>query len=81
MIKQFLLNPDGSIPEFCNVQLLAENNIPLVLPRPRGIAKEGYVMKESDPIFDNDLQMHIQAWIETPLPIEDAANIEQPQEF
>lgn len=64
MIKQFLLNPDGSIPEFCNVQLLAENNIPLVLPRPRGIAREGYVIQESEPIFDEELQQYVQNWVE-----------------
>jgi hypothetical protein len=34
MIKQFLLNPDGSIPETVNLPLLEQNGIKLVLPTP-----------------------------------------------
>lgn len=34
MPKQFLLNPDGSIPANVNVQALEAAGIPLVLPTP-----------------------------------------------
>jgi hypothetical protein len=34
MIKQFLLNPDGSIPENVNIELLKQQGIPLVIPTP-----------------------------------------------
>jgi hypothetical protein len=34
MIKQFLLNPDGSIPQTVNLPLLEQNGIKLVLPTP-----------------------------------------------
>lgn len=34
MPKQFLLNPDGSIPANVNVELLQAEGIPLVLPTP-----------------------------------------------
>lgn len=34
MPKQFLLNPDGSIPTNANIELLQAEGIPLVLPTP-----------------------------------------------
>lgn len=48
MPKQFLLNPDGSIPANVNVQVLQEAGIPLVLPTP--IPREpGMIAVEQEP--------------------------------
>lgn len=51
MPKQFLLNPDGSIPENTNVELLQLNNIPLVVPSlmPR---ESGMIAVEQEPQQD-----------------------------
>lgn len=48
MPKQFLLNPDGSVPENANVELLTSLGIPLVLPTtvPR---EPGMVAVEQEP--------------------------------
>ena len=53
MPKQFLLNPDGSIPANVNVELLQAEGIPLVLPTemPR---QAGMIAVEQDPQQDAD---------------------------
>lgn len=48
MPKQFLLNPDGSIPANVNVQALEEAGIPLVLPTPMP-RQGGMVAVEQEP--------------------------------
>lgn len=48
MPKQFLLNPDGSIPDSVNVQALQEAGIPLVMPTPMP-RESGMVAVEQEP--------------------------------
>ena len=48
MPKQFLLNPDGSLPANVNVQALEEAGIPLVLPTPMP-RQGGMVAVEQEP--------------------------------
>ena len=53
MPKQFLLNPDGSIPVNTNIELLQAGGIPLVLPTP--MPKEpGMVAVEQEPEKDSE---------------------------
>lgn len=48
MPRQFLLNPDGSLPAGANVDALAAEGIPLVLPTP--VPREpGMVAVEQEP--------------------------------
>lgn len=66
MPKQFLLNPDGSLPENVNLQLLQEAGIPLVLPTP--IPREpGMVAVEQEPQQDDDGTWR-QVWALEPAP-------------
>lgn len=51
MPRQFLLNPDGSIPANVNVQALEAAGIPLVLPTPMP-RQGGMVAVEQEPIKD-----------------------------
>lgn len=51
MPKQFLLNPDGSIPANANVELLQADGIPLVLPTPMP-REHGMVAVEQEPHQD-----------------------------
>jgi hypothetical protein len=48
MIKQFLLNPDGSIPQGVNLPLLEQNGIKLVLPTPMP-REHGKIAVEQEP--------------------------------
>lgn len=48
MPKQFLLNPDGSVPVNVDVQALQDAGIPLVLPTPMPRAS-GMVAVEQEP--------------------------------
>ena len=48
MPKQFLLNPDGSIPANVNVQALEDAGIPLVMPTPMP-RESGMVAVEQEP--------------------------------
>lgn len=48
MPKQFLLNPDGSIPSNANVELLESLGIPLVMPTPMP-RESGMVAVEKEP--------------------------------
>lgn len=65
MIKQFLLNPDGSIPENANIELLKQQRIPLVIPTPVP-RQSGMIAIEQEPeLIDGVLK---QSWklIEAP---------------
>jgi hypothetical protein len=53
MPKQFLLNPDGSIPANVNVELLKANGIPLVMPTPMP-RESGMMAVEQEPQQDAD---------------------------
>lgn len=64
MPKQFLLNPDGSIPANVNVQALQEAGIPLVLPTPMP-RTPGMVAIEQEPHQDAD-GVWRQVWVEEP---------------
>lgn len=48
MPKQFLLNPDGSIPKNANIELLQAEQIPLVMPSPMP-REPGMVAVEQEP--------------------------------
>lgn len=64
MHKQFLLNPDGSIPEGVDVALLESLGIPLVLPTP--IPNEpGLTAIEQEPVQDAEGVWH-QVWLMVP---------------
>lgn len=66
MPKQFLLNPDGTVPAGVNVALLVARGIPLVLPTemPR---QPGMVAVEQDPKQDAD-GFWRQTWVLEPEP-------------
>lgn len=68
MPKQFLLRPDGSIPEGTDVALLQAYGIPLVLPTemPR---VPGMVAIEQEPQQDENGVWH-QVWTVVPEPVE-----------
>lgn len=67
MIKQFLLNYDGSIPHGTNLTALIEAGIPLVIPSMQWLPKEGYILQEAEPIeVDGKL---VQQWEEVSVPI------------
>jgi hypothetical protein len=52
MIKQFLLNPDGSIPNNINIEVLQQEGIKIVMPTP--VPREsGMVAIEQEPILIN----------------------------
>ena len=73
MSKQFLLNPDGSIPANANIELLKAEGIPLVLPTP--IPHEsGMVAVEQEPQQDAD-GVWRQVWALEPAP---EPQLEQP---
>jgi len=64
MPKQYLLNPDGSIPANVNVQALHDAGIPLVLPTsmPR---TPGMVAVEQEPELVDGVWRQI--WVEVPV--------------
>lgn len=53
MPKQFLLNPDGSIPANANIELLQAEGIPLVMPTPMP-RESNMVAVEQNPQQDAD---------------------------
>lgn len=65
MPKQFLLNPDGSIPANVNVEALQAAGIPLVLPTPVP-RTPGMVAVEQEPQLVNGTWR--QVWLEMPAP-------------
>ena len=65
-VKQFLLNPDGSLPVGANIEALKRAGIPLVLPTPRWRPAPGMMLIEVEPeMRDGSLR---QAWKEVPIP-------------
>ena len=64
MFRQFLLNPDGSIPNNTNVELLKHKKIPLVLPAQQWQPAIGMMLVESEPEQD-DNGVWRQKWVET----------------
>ena len=66
MPKQFLLNPDGTIPAGANVELLKAEGIPLVLPTPIPTAP-GMVAVEQEPQEDAN-GVWRQVWALEPAP-------------
>lgn len=66
MPKQFLLNPDGSIPANVNIQALQEAGIPLVLPTPMP-REPGMIAVEQEPEQDAD-GIWRQVWLLEPAP-------------
>lgn len=71
MVKQFLLNADGSIPAGTNLAKLEADGIPLVLPTqvPR---EPGMVAVEQDPQLGED-GVWRQVWVLEPAPIVEPA--------
>lgn len=67
MIKQFLLNPDGSIPEGTDVALLQAEGIPLVLPTSRPKPEPGFIVEECEPEQTED-GIWRQAWAQVQAP-------------
>lgn len=66
MPKQFLLNPDGSVPSGTNLDLLREQGIPLVRPTPVPNAP-GMVAVEQEPRQGAD-GVWLQVWTLEPAP-------------
>jgi hypothetical protein len=75
MPKQFLLNPDGSVPANANIELLTAEGIPLVLPTPMP-RESGMVAVEQEPQQDDD-GVWRQVWVLEPAPVQ---NPEEPIE-
>lgn len=67
MIKQFLLNTDGTVPADVNVEALIEAGIPLVMPTERWVPQDGFMLEEAEPQQDAD-GVWRQQWIEVPVP-------------
>lgn len=74
MPKQFLLNPDGSIPANANVELLRAAGIPLVLPTPMP-RESGMVAVELEPQQDAD-GVWRQVWVLEPAPVRELEETE-----
>lgn len=67
MVKQFLLNPDGSVPDYANLELLEAEGIPLTIPTPRWRPEQGMMLEEREP--EQDAQgVWRQVWVEVPAP-------------
>ena len=64
MVKQFLLNPDGSIPSGANLEKLASQGIPLVVPTIAAKAA-GMIAVEQDPQKDEN-GVFRQVWVLVP---------------
>ena len=62
-MKQFLLNPDGSIPPGTNIAALVEAGIELVRPVQRPVAPQGYTYVEGLP------ESGYQTWVLAPVPV------------
>lgn len=67
MIKQFLLNPDGSLPSNTNLEVLKQEGVLLVLPTP--VPREsGMVAVEQEPQLIDGVWK--QVWKLEPIPEE-----------
>ena len=62
-MKQFLLNPDGSVPLGTNLEALTEAGIELVRPVERPIPTEGYTYVEGP------AESGYQTWVLVPVPV------------
>lgn len=65
-VKQFLLNPDGSLPVGANIEALKRAGIPLVLPTPRWRPAPGMMLIEVEPEMRDGAMR--QTWKEVPIP-------------
>jgi hypothetical protein len=65
MIRQFLLNPDGSVPVGVNIEILKTEGIPLVIPTPVPTTP-GMMAVEQEPQQDAD-GVWRQVWVEIPI--------------
>ena len=65
-VKQFLLHPDGSLPEGANIEALKRAGIPLVLPTPRWRPATGMMLVEVEPEMRDGAMR--QTWREVPEP-------------
>lgn len=63
MVKQFLLNPDGSIPVGARLDVLIAEGIPLVLPTERWTPQPGFTLEEREPAQDKK-GIWRQVWVE-----------------
>lgn len=66
-MKQFLLNPDGSIPSNVNVDALVEAGVKFVIPTPVPMV-HGMVAVEQEPELINN--QWVQVWKLEPIPEE-----------
>lgn len=62
-MKQFLLNPDGSVPPGTDLKALEDAGIELVQPVQRPVATEGYTYVEGPP------ESGYQTWVLVPVPV------------
>lgn len=67
MVKQFLLNADGSVPANANLEALAAAGIPLTMPTERWRPADGMMLEERDPVQDAD-GVWRQVWVEVLAP-------------
>lgn len=65
-VKQFLLNPDGSLPADANIEALKRAGIPLVLPTPRWRPAPGMMLVEVEPEMRDGAMR--QTWREVLIP-------------
>jgi hypothetical protein len=77
-VKQFLLNPDGSLPEGANIEALKRAGIPLVLPTPRWRPAPGMMLIEAEPEMRDGVMR--QTWREIEIPPAPPAADEEPTE-
>lgn len=71
-VKQFLLNPDGTIPDGTDVAALKRAGIRLVLPTPRWRPAPGMMLVEAEPEMRDGAMR--QTWVEVPIPPADPAD-------
>jgi hypothetical protein len=76
-VKQFLLNPDGSIPAGANIAALLEAGVPLVLPTPRWRPADGMTLEEREPQRDEQ-GVWRQVWVEVAVPPPSDVAIDEP---
>ena len=76
MPKQFLLNPDGSIPANTDLELLKAEGIPLVMPTPMP-RDTGMIAVEQEPEQDEN-GVWRQKWALEPAPEPDPQPVQNP---
>lgn len=67
MVRQFLLNPDGSTPAGTDLDVIHAAGIPIVVPTPQWEPPSGFVLEERDPEPDENGVLR-QVWVEVPAP-------------